>query len=761
MSDGRGKWIWLPSQRTLANTVCQFRRDFDLEEVPGLASIWITADSRYRLWCNGQRVQWGPAPFDPRHAERDPADLTPFLRPGRNTVGVEVLFFGHAEGTWPFGSPGLLIDPDEGDLPLATNESWNVRIDRSRPAGRHRRWYLRSLQEAVDFREHDSGWCQPEGSFTRAYPARVLGDGGQPSVRTGYGDYATDIVRPRPEDTSLADRQIPLMQETIIEGQWSTVETLRWRVPPADWFENRVPNPAEVVRAWQPGDWTMVRANWDRIRIGFPRIRVIAPPGTRGYWTIAEAHEPSEQPLADHQFFAWSEFTCGTGVTEFEAMDYDAGQTLQVMVEAPPERVQFLHVGLRDRQYAWPEIPTLTVDDPIYQQVIDANLNTLRNSAQDSIVDGMARERQQYAGDGSQQLEWTRLLFGDIRLSERFLRVFGQGQWRDGMFSDSWPGADRLMRKWQTAVGVSFWGSLVDHGVGYVHDLVRHTEHTGDWSLLEELAPRVDDFGRFLLTIWDGHEFWPPEGGEYRVWMDHDAYPAEAGRKLAFQTYIAYVADQWLTLLHGSDVSSGPWERVYEHALTAVGGYRTEDGALAADGAFDDRTLAMALGLPGSLLLNERSLRAHLRSTPNRSYPANAHWPYQVLASDEEVDWMRDEIHQRWHPMASIARGTIQEHWRAETDSRSLMSHCATAPIAGLIRAVVGFRLTSVGGGSFALRPHLGGLNRVRVVLHVLAGPIDITIHRHEGGLVGEIRKPSTVAFDREQSRADVDWRLE
>ncbi|MFQ8805240.1 MAG: hypothetical protein ACLR8Y_09310 [Alistipes indistinctus] len=60
------RWIWYPSQRTLSNTMLMLRKEFTLDSVPEKVSGWILADSRYRLWVNGQRVQWGPAPADPR-----------------------------------------------------------------------------------------------------------------------------------------------------------------------------------------------------------------------------------------------------------------------------------------------------------------------------------------------------------------------------------------------------------------------------------------------------------------------------------------------------------------------------------------------------------------------------------------------------------------------------------------------------------------------------------------------------------------------
>jgi hypothetical protein len=60
------RWIWYPSGRTLPNTVVLFRRTIDLAARPTRAHGMLLGDSRYVLYVNGTRVQFGPAPSDPR-----------------------------------------------------------------------------------------------------------------------------------------------------------------------------------------------------------------------------------------------------------------------------------------------------------------------------------------------------------------------------------------------------------------------------------------------------------------------------------------------------------------------------------------------------------------------------------------------------------------------------------------------------------------------------------------------------------------------
>lgn len=70
---------------------------------------------------------------------------------------------------------------------------------------------------------------------------------------------------------------------------------------------------------------------------------------------------------------------------------------------------------------------------------MDATVNTLNNSAQDLIVDGMGRERQQYSGDCGHQLHAVMGTFGETRLPCRFLITYSQGLSSEGYFLDCWP----------------------------------------------------------------------------------------------------------------------------------------------------------------------------------------------------------------------------------------------------------------------------------------------------------------------------------
>ena len=63
-----------------------------LKEQPRRAELLITADSRYRLWVNGQAVARGPARCYPHAQSVDRLDLAPYLQAGPNVLAVQDVY---------------------------------------------------------------------------------------------------------------------------------------------------------------------------------------------------------------------------------------------------------------------------------------------------------------------------------------------------------------------------------------------------------------------------------------------------------------------------------------------------------------------------------------------------------------------------------------------------------------------------------------------------------------------------------------------
>ena len=767
------RWIWLPGERTLANTFVLFRHELELAQAPSSARGFVSADSRYRLFVNGRRVQWGPAPCDPRSYEADPIDLARWLVPGRNVIGAEVLFYGHGDGTWPFGKPGFLFalrveEPGGRMSELRSDDQWRVFLDRAHRPGQFKRWYLRALQEDFDARLHPWGWSAPGFAPDEAWlePQLVEAAADRPAAAAKQADYLGDSSL-EPEATSLRAREVPLVRETL-----RSLERLvrsgrvRWRRDPRDWFEFRVPGSFEIVdesaatpageAAWRveprAREGVFLTFELPEQMVGFPYLTVEAPAGAVVELLTQESHDPSGPAWLDTQRFGWTRFVCRGGENRFECFEYESLRFLQVHVHDAEAPVVVRDVGLRRRSYAWPSPPSFRVSEPSLQRVLEASFNTLTNSAQETIVDGMGRERQQGSGDVSHQLHATRLVCGDRQLSRRFLRSFALGQTLEGYFLDCWPAFDRLNRLAQRQLGATRWGPLLDHGVSFVSDAWRHYEETGDSELPLLLYPGFVRFAAYLLERRGKDGLLPVEGwGVPAVWID-DGFQKQRHKQCAFNLFAAGVLKSALAPLAALAGDAAGEKRFAAAAdqltAAAVARFWSRERSLFVSNLpwqdeeggerRDDRSLASALlfdQCPGGRVAESVQALAQPKDGLVLSYPANSHWRMQALARHGRIDAVLRELRERWARLPSVLmNNTTPERWDVRPDSTDQWSHCAVGPLTLLYRDVAGIRPAAPGFAKAEIRPQLGDLKELELVCHTPRGPITFRAEEQEEG---------------------------
>ncbi len=556
------QWIWWPSQRTLPNTFVLFRKQLEVREGLRRATGWLAADSRYRLFVNGQRIQWGPAISDPRFAEADPLDLTEMLCSGANTLGVEVLYYGHGDGTWPGGKPGLLVrlelEYSDGTTELvATDESWLARVDRAHPPAQPKRWYLRALQEEFDARLHPAGWTlpnyQPDAEWLPAMPLTLAPD--KPPLASGYWDYLRDWSIP-PEACQLLARQVPLLQEdAFILATLRQQGRLRWLRSPDDWFDFRTPDSftlscEQVVTEIEPGCYELPAQPADEgvvlvfelsvQSVGWPVFELEAPAGAICELMTQESHDPEGSPWLDTHFFAWSRFLCAEGVNRFEAFEFESFKWLALHIHGATGPVKLREVGLRLRRFPWPNEPKVEVSEPPLQSLFEANVNTLHNCCFDLITDGVGRERQPYSGDAAHSLEALRYTFGETSLPARFLFHYSKGLTPHGYLLDCWPAYDRLERISAKQIGAAFWGPILDHTVQFGFDCWQHWQYSGDLEAVAHGYPALVAFLGYLETSVGSDGLLPVENlGEPYVYLDHQAYRLQRHKQCPYNLYAA------------------------------------------------------------------------------------------------------------------------------------------------------------------------------------------------------------------------------
>lgn len=101
-------WIWLAGRQG-RNTFVRFRREFTLLEIEQ-TTLRISADSRYWVFLNGERLGFGPVRSWPNHWKYDEYDISAQLRVGRNVIAVLVNHFGEGNFQYLAADPGLWVE---------------------------------------------------------------------------------------------------------------------------------------------------------------------------------------------------------------------------------------------------------------------------------------------------------------------------------------------------------------------------------------------------------------------------------------------------------------------------------------------------------------------------------------------------------------------------------------------------------------------------------------------------------------------------
>lgn len=199
-----GKWIWTDGEPAPKNSYVYFRKSFRLERAPREARLFLTADSRYQVWVNGEWVGRGPVRSDRRWLYYDEWNVEELLREGSNTIAVLV----HHYGEWTFqymqGRGGLLVDlvGFGGERLAQTDAGWKALRSRAWLTGQPRMSIQLGFNEIYDARK-----APPDDWVTADFD-----DGDWPAaVEIGPAG-----MEPWP---NLTARDLPAMREEILPAR--------------------------------------------------------------------------------------------------------------------------------------------------------------------------------------------------------------------------------------------------------------------------------------------------------------------------------------------------------------------------------------------------------------------------------------------------------------------------------------------------------------------------------------------------------------
>lgn len=180
----KAQWISHPTESLIDYGVFQYRKDFNLEEVPGEAILYISADNKYKLFVNGKYVGMGPAKADLTHWKYDELDISSFLKDGENSMAVQVVNLGMHKPVAQFSyQTALIVQGGNGldDMLDTGKPGWKVKRSeayKAKPVESQMvngKYYVAGACDSINGAFMDWGWEQPDFDFSKwALPVNVV-----------------------------------------------------------------------------------------------------------------------------------------------------------------------------------------------------------------------------------------------------------------------------------------------------------------------------------------------------------------------------------------------------------------------------------------------------------------------------------------------------------------------------------------------------------------------------------------------------------
>lgn len=121
-------WISHPGIAPKAYCIFHVRKSFELVSKPKEFIVHVTADNRFRLYVNGQRVTEGPARGDLLNWRFETIDIAPYLQDGRNSIAAEFWNFGEHKALSQISNQTafLMQGNPEVEKVVNTDDTWKI-----------------------------------------------------------------------------------------------------------------------------------------------------------------------------------------------------------------------------------------------------------------------------------------------------------------------------------------------------------------------------------------------------------------------------------------------------------------------------------------------------------------------------------------------------------------------------------------------------------------------------------------------------------
>ena len=737
-------WICTPNSDSHNYSVQHFRKEIELEAVPDAFVVHASADNRYQLFVNGERVSWGPARGQPDHWYFETVDLAPYLHPGLNTLAAVIWNFGDeapmAQETWRTGF--LLQGDTEAEWAVNTDDSWVAMENQAyQPLlfshGEMRGYFVVGPADQVDGNKYPWGWKTSAFDDHDWQPATALD---LASARGANDSHSRWMLIPR---------DIPMMEQ--FNQRFASVREISGAVIPESF-----PSKTGAIEI-PAGSKVRILLDQSHLTTAYPKILVSGGKGAKiqmGYAEALYAPEGARGNKGDRNVIEGKEFIGyhdvffpdGGDQREFRPLWWRTFRYVELQIETTDTPLTIENLSSEFTAYPFEMNAEFEAGDPFFDQLLEVGWRTARLCSHETYMDCPYYEQLQYGGDTRIQILVSYFNSGDARLGRKAIKQINNSRTAEGLTFSRAP--SRLP---QYIPGYSLWwiGMLHDHYY-YANDPVFiQSMLSGMESVLSYFESETQANGSLKKLPWWNYVDWTTwKGGvgpsgksgssapqDFQLLLAYEwaaELESELGRQTManhYQTLHSQLKETILELYW--DDSRGFFSDTPEHSEH----YSQHSNALAIiSGVIEGE----AAGAVMEKVLNDDSLT-------QCSYYFT-HYLHEALLKTGKGDLFLEML-DPWKEMLAKNLTTWAERpdW-ASNPTRSDCHAWSSVPNYELFRTVLGIRSASPGFETVMIQPNLGHLDHASGSMPHPAGQIDVELKRSgDGDVVAKIRLPETV----------------
>ncbi len=680
-TDWKAHWIWDKENLTEENVWMCFNKKVSLDKIPEELIAHISADSKYWLYINGETVVFegsvkrGP---DENSCYYDSIDVAPYLQEGENTI-CALVWYWDDETSYSYnssGQGGFLFEAINNDITIISDNSWKVKKNDAYGDSILYKPNYRLPEHSIyyDARKDLGDWINADYDASSWENATEYANGGE-------GAYG-----------KLHPRGIPFVKDYGLKDYENSKD-----------YEN----------------YTVKNLFGEKITVDIPYnaqittyLKVIAPAGKK-IRIITE-----NTPIGAVS----TTYITKEGEQEFEALGWVNGEHITYDI---PHGVTVVALKYRETGYDSSFAGNFKCDDEFLNSLWQKSLRTLYVNMRDNLMDCPDRERAQWWGDVTIEMNMTM-----YSMDSNSYLLYQKGV--EAMLSHI---DDTKVLQTVVPISGDYFELPVQQLAGIV-GFYTYYEYTGDKAFIEKVYSASIDY----LKLW--------EMGENNLvvhregswdWVDW-GYKADVTAIENAWVYYALSATEKMANILGKneDISF-----ITERKEVIAKGYKnlwTENGFKSDDTKKpDDRANALAV-LSGLADKEQYDTIKNVLATTQNSGPYMEYYVLEALCKMGEYELAKDRIKDRYESMVGKDYSTLWEFWPAWQGSKN---HASTGgPLVIMSKHFAGISPISAGYEKVKIDPQYTLSDSMNCTVPSVKGLITLDYEKTDGEYVINLTLP-------------------